>query len=82
MKLRSNNQQLYCVTETKERNCIKIEFNSQKNLFFLPQHGRHFFVVSFNMAAVTSTLYVILVFYFVYGKLSCRKHFYSLFTSD
>ena len=51
--VRSCDQTPYLHNETKGGICIKIEFNPQKNISLL-QHGRHFFVYSFNMAAVTS----------------------------
>ena len=49
----SCDQKPYLHNETKGGICIKIEFNPRKNISLL-QHGRRFFVYSFNMAAVTS----------------------------
>jgi len=57
--VRSCDKKPYLHNETKGGICIKIEFNSQKNILLL-QYGRRFFVYSSNMAAVTScehTLY-------------------------
>ena len=51
--VRSCDQKPYLHNETIEGICIKIEFNPQENISLL-QHGRRFFVYSFNMAAVTS----------------------------
>ena len=51
--VRSCDQKPYLHNETKGGICIKIEFNPQKNISLL-QHGRQFFVYSYNMAAVTS----------------------------
>ena len=43
-RFHSRDYRSYWFTETKESNCIKIEFNSQR--FSLGhQHGRHFFVL-------------------------------------
>ena len=51
--VRSCDQKPYLQYETKRGICIKIEFNSQKNILLL-QYGHCFFVYSSNMAAVTS----------------------------
>ena len=51
--VRSCDQKPYLQYETKGGICIKIEFNSQKNILLL-QYGHRFFVYSSNMAAVTS----------------------------
>ena len=51
--VRSCDQKPYLHNETKGEICIKIEFNPQKNISLL-QHGRRFFVYSFNKAAFTS----------------------------
>ena len=51
-------QKLYLHNESKGGICTKIEFNPQNNISLL-QHGRHFFVYSSNMAAVTSCKHTI-----------------------
>ena len=49
----SRDQQPYWITETKESICVKIEFNFRR-ISLVHHHGRHFFVLNTNMAAVTS----------------------------
>ena len=51
--VRSCDQKAYLHNETKGWICIKIEFNSRKNISLL-QHGRRSFVYSSNMVPVTS----------------------------
>ena len=57
--VRSCDQKPYLHNKTKDGICIKIEFNSQKNISLL-QDGHRFFVYSSNMAAVTSREHTLL----------------------
>ena len=73
--VRSCDQKPYLHNETKGGICIKIELNPQKNISL--QHGRCFFVYTFNMAALTSCehtlfdLYSFVLKYIFPQRISC-----------
>ena len=70
--VRSCDQKPYLHNKTKGGICIKVEFNSQKNISVL-QDGRRPFVYSFNMATMTSCEHTLLV----NNELSTDQNVYS-----